>query len=416
MIARKRLDIGWTDLAYAAAACAGVAGVAGATRAKRPLLTRRPDSIVCLSVRSGLDLLLGELAWPPGTEVLLGAITIPDIPRILQAHGLVPVPVDVDPDTLELDEAMLERARTERTRALLVTHLFGSRLSTDRYVQWAHSRGLLLWEDCAQAFTGDEFAGNPQSDVRMFSFGPIKTGTALGGGVLLVGDGTLLERMRARHARWPAQRTTAYAKRLAKMSFFKPLLEPHVYSALIAIFHIARYDHDEAITRLGRSFVGGDFFARLRQRPCPPLVQLLERRLATYDARRVTRRAAAGERLRDSLLTLRPLARAALARTHWLFPVRMAEPAQRKRELWAAGFDATCGATSLYAVPAPAGREPAVRAEAAMREVLYVPIDPDMGTAAVDLLASCLDRRQPRRRFSRARARERLAAILAARE
>jgi perosamine synthetase len=413
MIARKRLDIGWTDLAYAAAACAGVAA---SPRTTEPLLTRRHDAIVCLSVRSGLDLLLSELAWPAGTEVLVGAITIPDIPRILQAHGLVPVPVDVDPDSLELDEEMLERARTARTRALLVTHLFGSRLLTDPYVEWARSRGLALWEDCAQAFTGDQFVGNPQSDVRMFSFGPIKTGTALGGGVLLVRDSALLEKMHARHAMWPVQRTSAYGKRLAKMSFFKPLLEPHVYSALIAGFRVARRDHDETITRLGRSFVSGEFFARLRQRPCAALLQLLERRLTTYDARRVARRAVAGEQLRGSLLTLRPLARAALARTHWLFPVRVPAPEERKRELWAAGFDATCGATSLYAVPAPEGREPALRAEAAMREVLYVPIDPDMSAAAVDALASCLDRRRPRRRFSPARAKERLAAILAARE
>ena len=55
---------------------------------------------MCLSVRSGWDLLLHVLAWPAGSEVIVSAITHPDMIRILRAHGLVPVPVDVDLDTL----------------------------------------------------------------------------------------------------------------------------------------------------------------------------------------------------------------------------------------------------------------------------------------------------------------------------
>ena len=55
---------------------------------------------MCLSVRSAWDLLLHVLAWPAGSEVIVSAITHPDMITILRAHGLVPVPVDVDLDTL----------------------------------------------------------------------------------------------------------------------------------------------------------------------------------------------------------------------------------------------------------------------------------------------------------------------------
>ena len=48
------------------------------------------------------------------------------------------------------------------------------------FAEKAQEHGLLLWEDCAQAFDG-RYAGHPEADAVMFSFGPIKTATALGG-------------------------------------------------------------------------------------------------------------------------------------------------------------------------------------------------------------------------------------------
>ena len=119
------------------------------------------------------------------------------------------------------------------------------------------------------------------SDVRMFSFGPIKTATALGGGVLLVRDAALLTRLRARHAAWPVQRTGEFFRRVAKFAFFHPLLSPWPYGTLVRVLGWLGRDHDKLVTQLGRGFVGGHFFTRLRRQPCAPLVALLERRLAT---------------------------------------------------------------------------------------------------------------------------------------
>ena len=53
-----------------------------------------------LSVRTGFDLLLRTLNLPHGTRVLMTSVTIRDMYKIVVAHGLVPVPVDLDPDTL----------------------------------------------------------------------------------------------------------------------------------------------------------------------------------------------------------------------------------------------------------------------------------------------------------------------------
>ena len=62
---------------------------------------------------TGFDLLLQTLRLPAGSEVLCSAITIPDMIHVLRHHNLVPVPVDVDFETLAVDGDALERAVTK---------------------------------------------------------------------------------------------------------------------------------------------------------------------------------------------------------------------------------------------------------------------------------------------------------------
>ena len=74
--------------------------------------------------------------------------------RIIEHHGLVPVPVDVDAARLEVDVEQIERLITPRTRAILVAHLFGSRMEMGPIIELARRHDLLVIEDCAQAFVG----------------------------------------------------------------------------------------------------------------------------------------------------------------------------------------------------------------------------------------------------------------------
>lgn len=391
MNARKRIDATCGDIAHGLLACAGLARSArDHDAAGRPLLHARPESLTFLSVRSGFDLLLTELAWPADDEVLVTAITIPDMSRILREHGLRPVPVDLAPDTLAPDEAALDRAVTPRTRAVLVAHLFGARLDLDRILAWAHARGLLVLEDCAQAYAADGFHGHTSSDVRMFSFGTIKTATAFGGGLFLVRDAALHERLAQRHIHWPVQSTWSYAKRLLKFGAFLPLQSPCAYGFLFRTIRFFGGDPDQVITGLSRGFAGGDFFKKLRRQPCPALRSLIAHRLATYDPTRVHRRANAGEFMLSRLENVRPLGARAANRTHWLFPLRVQNPDELMRHLWLAGFDATRASSSLHALPPEAGQS-APAANAAMRDVLYVPVYPEMGERRLETLAALLN-------------------------
>lgn len=89
-----------------------------------------------LSVRTAFDLYLKALALPRGSLVVCSALTIPDMVKIFLEHGLVPLPVDLDPNTLAPDpgalESEVEKASDDRAegsgtvRAIYVAHVFGA--------------------------------------------------------------------------------------------------------------------------------------------------------------------------------------------------------------------------------------------------------------------------------------------------
>jgi perosamine synthetase len=191
LYARHRLDISTGDLLYGLMSCVWAD--------RRSLLqdasvaSRLGDrGLVCLSVRTGLDLLLEALALPAEDEVIVSAITHPDILRIIESHGLVVVPADLDTETLAPRRESLEAALSNRSRLLLVAHLFGGHVDLAYPANFARDNGLLLVEDCAQSFRGPEGMGQSEADVSMYSFGQIKTSTALGGAILRVEDPSLL--------------------------------------------------------------------------------------------------------------------------------------------------------------------------------------------------------------------------------
>src|SRR5215203_3128582 len=190
------------------------------------------EGLVCLSVRSGWDLWLDAQGLRAGDEVLVSAITHPDMIRIIHEHGLRAVPVDIDPETLAPRPWMLEAVLTPRTRVVLVAHLFGGRMDLGGVAKFSRDCGLLLVEDCAQAFQGPERMGDPVADVSMYSFGTLKTSTALGGAVLRVRDRKVLGRMRGIQAFYLVQRRVAYLQKLLKVLGLVAVSRPRPYGLL----------------------------------------------------------------------------------------------------------------------------------------------------------------------------------------
>src|SRR6185295_588306 len=155
MYARKRLDIGWLDLAHGLSGCITHPDAASLQRRveawfeappRGPRASTAPQRAAqcCLSVRTGFDLYLQALALPRGSEVLMSALTIPDMWKIVEHHGLVPIPIDLEPRTLAPRLDLIERAATRKTRAILIAHLFGTRIPLEGWSQLARERGWVL--------------------------------------------------------------------------------------------------------------------------------------------------------------------------------------------------------------------------------------------------------------------------------
>jgi dTDP-4-amino-4,6-dideoxygalactose transaminase len=373
---RLRLDLGWGDVLCAAAASLSVADRARRAARIEKGFSARGDAFVALSARSGFDLYLRALALPAGSEVLVSGLTIPHMVQLVELHGLRVVPFALEPSTLRPAPGELERRATPRTRAVLFAHLFGQRADLRPLVGLVRRERWLLWEDCAQAFTGDAWRGEPEADVALFSFGLIKTATAVQGGILCVRDAGVRERMRALQDAWPVQERADFLRRLGKAAMLHALENPWLFARFARLCERSGRELDELLHATTRGFPGPDFVTRLRRRPSLPLLSLLERRLRRPRASLAAERRSFGETLLREIGE-RPevFGRHARERHHWVFAVGTSEPEQLVRVLRAAGFDATARSSLVPVQPSAGGAAPG-ESRALLQRLVYVPLAP----------------------------------------
>lgn len=114
-------------------------------------------------------------------------INIGDMIKIIEEHGLVPIPVDLDPYTMAPKLSQIKAATTSRTKACLFAYLYGVTYDIEPYVDFLKSKNIEIIEDCAQSWRGlDTFRGNKNALMTMFSFGSIKYNTAFYGAVTII--------------------------------------------------------------------------------------------------------------------------------------------------------------------------------------------------------------------------------------
>ncbi len=199
-------------------------------------------ALICQSVRSAFDLALTAMALPRGSEVLTTALTIPDMVLVMEDHGLVAVPVD------------LEAARTPRTKVVLLAHLLGGRVDVAPVAAFARRHGLLLIEDVAQGFAGPQWLGHEEADVSLFSFGSIKTATALGGALAVVRDAALRAKMAAEQAQWPVQPVWHYAKKVARTLALHTVRDGRAYGVLAALCERTGHTLEQVLNAVTKGF------------------------------------------------------------------------------------------------------------------------------------------------------------------
>ena len=153
--------------------------------------------VMCNSGSSALYLAVELLGLSPGDEVVTSAVTFStDVAPLVRA-GLVPVFVDVERDTYNIDVEQLASAIGPRTRALLIPNLIGNCPDWDRIRAIADAHNLLVIEDSCDAL-GATLRGTPtgtRSDVTVTSFAMSHIITAAGtGGMVCLDDEALLDR------------------------------------------------------------------------------------------------------------------------------------------------------------------------------------------------------------------------------
>lgn len=153
-----------------------------------------------LTVSNGtvaLQLACEALALGPGDEVIVPGLCRPGVAGAVLDANAVPVLVDVEPDTWCLDPAAVEAAVTERTRAVVAVHLYGSMPDLTALAGLCARYGLALIEDCAHA-PGARWEGHGAGSVgtlSCFSFRMTNTLTAGEGGCVATADPLLAGRL-----------------------------------------------------------------------------------------------------------------------------------------------------------------------------------------------------------------------------
>jgi len=155
----------------------------------------------CQATNSGTSALAASLAAleiGPGDEVLVPVYTFVATVNSVLMHHALPVFVDTDPETAQMDAGKLEARITDQTRAILPVHLGGSPCDMDRILAVAARHRLKVVEDACQAHTA-EWRGRrvgSWGDAGCFSFQMSKNMTSGDGGALTTNDKMLYVRAR----------------------------------------------------------------------------------------------------------------------------------------------------------------------------------------------------------------------------
>lgn len=149
------------------------------------------------SATTGLHLALVALGVQSGDEVIIPGFSFPATANAVVQQGAIPVFVDIDIETFNLDPALLEQAITERTRVIMPVHAFGLCADMDAINEIAARHGIPVLEDAACALGGTyngRHAGT-LGTAGVYSFHPRKIITTAEGGMITTDDDDLAARI-----------------------------------------------------------------------------------------------------------------------------------------------------------------------------------------------------------------------------
>jgi dTDP-4-amino-4,6-dideoxygalactose transaminase len=184
-------------------------------------------AVAVSSGTTALHIIARALELGPGDEVLVPSFTFAASVNAVLYEGCVPVFVDIDPETLNIDPADMERKITSRTRGVLVVDVFGHPAEWDEILRIAGKHNLKVIDDSCEAL-GSEYKGTKIGqfgDAAAFSFYPNKQMTLGEGGVVVSNSDriailarSLRNQGRGEMGSWLEHERLGYNYRLPEMS------------------------------------------------------------------------------------------------------------------------------------------------------------------------------------------------------
>lgn len=158
----------------------------------------RRHAIAVANGSMALDAAMVALDLSPGDEVLMPTFTIISCAAAIVRAGAVPVVIDADPVTWNMDVTLIEARITPRTKAIMVVHIYGLPCDMDPILSLAKTYGLRVVEDAAEMH-GQTYRGRPCGsfgDISIFSFYPNKHITTGEGGMIVTDSDALADKCR----------------------------------------------------------------------------------------------------------------------------------------------------------------------------------------------------------------------------
>jgi len=159
----------------------------------------RKHGIAVSNGSMALDAAIVALGIGAGDEVILPTFTIISCAAAIVRAGAIPVVVDCNPDTWNMDVQQVEAKITPKTKAIMVVHIYGLPVEMDAIQALAQKYKLLVIEDAAEMH-GQTYKGKPcgsLGDISTFSFYPNKHITTGEGGMIVTDDDNLAQRCRS---------------------------------------------------------------------------------------------------------------------------------------------------------------------------------------------------------------------------
>lgn len=148
------------------------------------------------SCTSALEMSALLIGIKPGDEIIMPSFTFVSTANAFVLNGGIPVFVDIRPDTQNIDENLIEKAITEKTKAIVVVHYAGIACNMDKIMKLAKKHNLYVIEDAAHSILSkynDTYLGTI-GDIGTLSFHDTKNITCGEGGAILINNSDLIER------------------------------------------------------------------------------------------------------------------------------------------------------------------------------------------------------------------------------